>query len=117
MDPKFGEDVDNDDIPDEFEGQGHRSMVIVAKLKNVIFELSGGLTVRYFVMLYGVMWRDVIGHHSVTSLESLGKNTEKEGTMQEGRQRSGVFIGERSNLVDQFKLRKYENEQYTLPTD
>ncbi len=44
MDPKFGEriDLDNRPISDEFEGQGHRSKIKVARLKNVIFVFSGG---------------------------------------------------------------------------
>ncbi len=39
---KFGARVDHDDISDEFEGQGHRSKVKVAMLKNVIFEFLLG---------------------------------------------------------------------------
>ncbi len=33
-----------DNIWDEFEGQGHRSKVKVARLKNLILKFSGGLT-------------------------------------------------------------------------
>ena len=38
-DPKFGVGIDLDNISEEFEGQGHRSKVKVANLKNVIFGL------------------------------------------------------------------------------
>ncbi len=55
MDPTLGGGVDNDIISNEFGGQGHRSKVKVAGLKNVIFGFSGGLTVWYFVMLYGII--------------------------------------------------------------
>ncbi len=40
---KFGQRIDLDNISDEFEGQGHRSKVKVAMLKNVIFRLFDGV--------------------------------------------------------------------------
>ena len=35
--------IDFDDISDEFEAQGHRSKVKIARLKNVISKVSDGL--------------------------------------------------------------------------
>ena len=43
-DLKFGIMNDLDNISDEFDRQGHRSKVKVARLKNVIFGFSVGLT-------------------------------------------------------------------------
>ncbi len=43
INPKFGGVIDHDNILDEFEGQGHRSMIKVARLRNVIFEVPNGL--------------------------------------------------------------------------
>ncbi len=42
-DQKFRRRVDLDIILNEFEGQGHRSKVKVARMKNVIFGFSDGL--------------------------------------------------------------------------
>ena len=42
MDLKIGVTIDLDNISDEFEGQGHRSKVKVAMLKNVFFKLLMG---------------------------------------------------------------------------
>ena len=42
-DLKFGTGVDFDDISDEYNGQGHRSKVRVAMLKNMIFGVSDRL--------------------------------------------------------------------------
>ncbi len=43
MDLKSGLRIDLDNISDEFKGQGHRSKVKVAMLKNVIFKAFDGL--------------------------------------------------------------------------
>ncbi len=47
MEVKFGVGTDLDDISDEFDGQGHRSKVKVAMLKNGIFGASNGLAYVY----------------------------------------------------------------------
>ncbi len=43
-----GGGIDLDNISDEFEGQGHRSKFKVTRLKNVISEVSDGLSLCIF---------------------------------------------------------------------
>ena len=90
---------------DKFEGQSHRSKIKVTILKNVIFELFDGVAwvdctntfcddmmscdVTIWSLL-GVIW-------VVEGLSS--KNTDKEGMMREGLQRSGVFIWHRNGEI------------------
>ena len=50
-------------ISDEFEGQGHRSKVKLARLKNVISEVSGGLIFVHSVIIR----RHLTSHHDFTS--------------------------------------------------
>ncbi len=53
---KFGQNIDMDDPKIDLAGQGHRSKVKVARLKNMIFEFSDRLTWAgsYHMTTYGV---------------------------------------------------------------
>ena len=108
-DPKFGRGLDLDNISDEFEDQGHRSKVKVARLKNVIFEVSDGwITQNQFVMTPDVMWHHVTTswrhmtswydvmmsrHDVLTSVDDFwARILTKRAPRGRARQRSGVFI-------------------------
>ena len=59
--------TDLDDISDEFDGQGHRSKVKVAMLKNAIFGASDGLAYVYMYSLshHLVSCCDIVTSHDV----------------------------------------------------
>ena len=50
-DKKSSGGIDIDNISDEFEGQGHRSKVKVARMKNVISKVPNGLVFVHYVMI------------------------------------------------------------------
>ncbi len=96
---KFGAGIDVDDISAKFDGQGHRSKVKVARLKNMIFRLSShGVTyVNWTEPFCHDTWRHVTSRHDITERRHdvtawrldilwwfLGKNTDKEGMSREG---------------------------------
>ena len=71
-DPTFGGGVDLDNISNEFEGQGHRSKVKVARLKNVIFGFSGGLT-WLIGSLCHVIWHHLTSQPDVMTSRNVTK--------------------------------------------
>ena len=90
-DPKFGGGVDLDNISDEFKDQGHRSKVKVARLKNVISEVSDWwITQSQFVMTPDVM---TSRHDVLTPFDDFwARILTKRAHRGRARQRSGVFI-------------------------
>ena len=62
-DQKSGGGIDIDNISDEFEGQGYRSKVKVARLKNVISEVPDGLVFVHYVMIR----RHLTSCHDITT--------------------------------------------------
>ena len=90
-DVKIGRDIDLDKILDNFEGQGHRSKVKVAILKNVIFRHFDGATcIDCTDPFYDDVWSHMTLRRDITAWRLdvlwplLRKNTDKEGTSQEG---------------------------------
>ncbi len=100
---KSGTGIDLDNISAKFDGQGHRSKVKVARLKNVIFRLFPyGVTyvdctnpfchdiLRQVTSRHDIMTsqndasRDVTAWRLDILLWLLGKNTDKGGTSREG---------------------------------
>ncbi len=100
-DLKFGGGVDRDNISDEFEGQGHRSKVKVARLKNVIFGCSYGVTCVYCtepfcydIRCHVTSRRDVMWRHGVTSwhhLTTFGQEYWQRGHIAGGRVNAQAF--------------------------
>ncbi len=66
-DLKFGRNIAFDNISSKFEGQGHRSKVKVAILKNVIFRLFLMVWPMYIAQSHFVMAPDVMWRHGMTS--------------------------------------------------
>ncbi len=91
---KFYIEVCLDKISDGFNVQGRMSKVKVTRSKNVIFEVSNGLTCAdspcHVIWRHVTAWCDTGTSRDVRT--PLAKNTDKEGTTRDGRQCSSTLI-------------------------
>ncbi len=92
---KFSVNIAFGNISDEFEGQGHRSKVMGAILKNVIFGCSYGLTCVYCTkpFSYDIRCHVTSRRDNLTSFDNIwARILTKRAHHGRARQRSGVFI-------------------------